>query len=361
MFRKPAVLALLLLVAATANASFFVVPPDDDMIDEAQAIVIGTIRESYGAFDIYGRVQTTYRIEIEEVLKGSIDTRLPVHIRDMGGEVGSQGMLVPEAAQYWGDNRALIFLDRDSDGWLRTYGLAIGKFDFVKDASGRQLSVRWLGQEDVAAYSPDGHPHEEKLRSSQEFIDYIRHRVAGQARRRPMTASKTAAVEAPVANYFVEPVLPLEPTAAQKFIPKVDSHTPYPPTAYTSGTFRWKEFDSGGSISYRVSGSQPGLDSAGAASRALAAWTNDPESFIRLNNAGTTTAGFVGDGQNTIVFNSANDVPAGSIGYASYYFSSETHPYDGITWRNMTEGDVVIKSNFTYGQTILDEAVTHEV
>ena len=137
----------------------------------------------------------------------------------------------------------------------------------------------------------------------------------------------------------------------------------FPPSAYLMGgttKFRWDVFDRGGSVSYRISGSQPGYDSNGAAQRSVAAWTNDPGSNINAAIGGTTSAGFTQDGVSAIVFNSSSAVPAGAIGY-SQIFSGGTHSYKGETFYTINEGDVVMRSGLAVSASVFEEAVAHEL
>jgi hypothetical protein len=157
------------------------------------------------------------------------------------------------------------------------------------------------------------------------------------------------------ADYFVEDVTTDE---ISFLVPVTDAH--YPPSAYTNGNFRWDVFDKGGAVSYRASGTQPGYDAVGAAQRGLAAWTNDPGSNVNIQYGGTTSAQFVQDSINAIVFNSSTDVPSGSVGYARW-FGSGTHTYKGETFYSIVEGDVVVKSGLSVSQKVFDEIVTHEL
>jgi hypothetical protein len=346
-------LAFLLSVSATAE--YYILPEDLAMMREADAIAVVKVTGIHCAFAGERDIMTNIDVKPELVLKGSIDRTAPLRIVEPGGTVGTKVMLVSAAPAYWMDNRALVFLQRTETGEWRTYGAALGKFDFVRDAEGRQLAVRWAGeQSETSFWTPEGQPREDKVRDAQLFIRYIERFFSFSPTSSRPRLLQTNALEA---DYFVENPAPAV-TSPRAWNPATNAV--YPPSAYTLGTFRWEIFDAGGSVSFRVSGVQPGYDSVGAAQRALAAWTDDPGSNVRYTYAGTSTDTFISDDKNTIVYNNSTDVPAGAIAYARWYGGNE-HTYKGETFYSIVEGDVVVKSNLTVSQKVFDEAVTHEL
>ncbi len=354
---------LLLLVACLlplpVSAAVFVVPHDESLIKDADAIVVAHIRGMNAVFDANGDIVTEIDLEIERVLKGDIPLGEPLRIRELGGIIGTRGLFVSESATYWTSNRGLIFLERHGDGW-RTYGTSLGKFDFVQDHDGRNLAVRWATRDDHSQrWSPEGHPHEERLRDADKFLNYISRRADPARRPPPSTIPRTIAATAEVeADYFVERAPGGKLTAPYAWDPSTNAT--YPPSAYTQGTFRWDIFDAGGSVTFFASGAQPNYDYIGTAQRALAAWTNDPGSNIDYRYGGTNSAGFVEDQVNSIVYNSPTGVPAGALAYAKWY-AGDVHTYKGEQFYSISEGDVVMKQNPGVSQKMFDEAITHEL
>lgn len=338
-----------------------VVPDDEQLVFAAEAIVIATVQELHSEFALDGTIVTNIDVEPELVLKGahSVRTRERLRIVEPGGVVGEQIMVVSTAPTYWLGNRALIFLNRTTEGTWRTYGAPLGKFDFVRDAQGRELAVRWATREhaeQASLWRQDGRPYEERARDAARFIAWIQRVLqTSQPPFTPVFPGDTR--ETATADYFVENPT-TETTEPEGWDPA--SEATYPPSAYTQGTFRWDVFDKGSSVTFRVNGTQPGYDSTGAAQRGLAAWTNDPGSNVNYVYGGTSTAGFVADNQNTIVYNSPTGVPAGAIAYAQW-FGGASHTYKGETFYSITEGDVVVKSNLSVSQKVFEEAVTHEL
>jgi hypothetical protein len=353
------VLLISLVFPLTALAEFYVVPTDDALIASSRAIVIGTVTEIQSEFADNGDIVTNIDVDIERVLKGAPRITGSLRLVEPGGVIGTQVMLVSAAPQYWVGNRAMIFLTQTRDGQWRTHGASLGKFDFVDDARGRGLAVRWaVAHEDPSLWRADGKPHDEKLRDSARFLAYVE-RAARTLEDKPFDRIEPSETResAGEADYFIEePVADLtEPRAWQP-----SANATYPPSAYTQGSFRWELFDKSGSVVFKASGVQPNYDYLGAAQRGLAAWTNDPGSNVAYLYGGTTTAGFVNDNQNTIVFNSAGDVPAGALAYAKWY-GGTTHVYKGETFVSISEGDVVMKQNPGVSQKVFDEAITHEL
>lgn len=334
-------------------------PSDDALIGSSRAIVIGTVTAIQSEFAGNGDIVTNIDLDIERVLKGAAHIDGSLRLVEPGGIVGTQAMVVSAAPQYWVGNRALIFLTRNPDGEWRTHGASLGKFDFVTDQRNRGLAVRWaVAHEDPSLWRADGKPHDEKLRDSARFLAYI-DRTARFLDEKPMDVVRPGdtPAESAEADYLVED-LEQPTTTPQAWDPS--SNATYPPSAYTHGNFRWEAFDKGQSVTFRASGVQPNYDYLGAAQRGLAAWTNDAGSNVNYIYGGTSTAGFVNDNQNTIVFNSATDVPAGALAYAKWYGGAE-HDYKGERFISISEGDVVMKQNPGVSQKVFDEAITHEL
>ena len=109
---------------------------------------------------------------------------------------------------------------------------------------------------------------------------------------------------------------------------------------------RWQLFDQGGTATYHITDSQPGFDSVGTAQRALAAWTNDPNSNVSLALGSGAGGQFVQDGVNSIIYNASSGVPAGAIGYGQAYAINQ-HTYKGETFWTIVEGDVIMKSGLS--------------
>ena len=359
-------LALFLLVALPASAAVLVVPTDGELIQNSHAIVVASVTDINSEFTIDGPIVTNIDLDVEEVLKGSISTSKPLRLREPGGSVGRYFSIVSGSPHYWTANRALIFLKHTDDGQWRTYGMSLGKFDFVMDAQGRQLAVRWAGQADILAWTPEGHPHEERLRDMRLFLAFIRmtaNTAPSAPRLQPGPAEASLSAEF---AYVVDDIIQEDLSFR---LPTTDAH--YPPLAYTYGKFRWFRFDKNEYVTFETSGTQPGYDAVGAAQRGLAAWTNDPGSNVDYRLGGTTSAGFTQETAvpqeaiNAIVFDSSTDVPEGYVAWAQW-FAGPCDPspcmYKGDVFDgDIIEADVVVKSGLSVSQKVFDEIVTHEL
>lgn len=338
--------AIVMFVVAAAfgaitpvSAAVYIVPSDDELIRNASAIVHGRVVFTQSILIEDGTIVTDTTIEPIDVLKGDRHERFVV--RDPGGQFGARAMGVSGWSGYRLGDQVLSFLEGD-DGRLRTWGLSLGKFKLIRDASGKEVFLRGSGGDEIFGWSESGEPHSEQPRMVTGFLAYIRAVVAGRN---------------PGERAYLESVSSDVP-ATREFRAEIHSH--YPPSAFTQGTFRWARFDAGQSVTFRVSGSQPGYDSTGAAQRGMAAWTNEPNSNIVYQYGGPTTNGFVQDGVNVVVFNSSSDVPSGAIGYARWWADAE-HTYKGERFWSISEGDAVMRSNLSISQRAFDEAVTHEL
>jgi hypothetical protein len=350
--RTFAPLSFLALLATSAYGATFIVPEDHALLRDADAVVIGRIFYALPSVDSEGQIVTHVNLLVDRVFKGPVQPGASVQILVEGGILGDQARVVTSEPIYWPDGYVLAFLQQGEGGFYVTHAQALGKFELV-NFEGTGLWVRGAPREEIYGFDYRGNPHVEIPRLAELFETYLNDVMDGKS---------------PAPDYFLRgnrtsPVSADDQEKENQANGVIDPYAHFPASAYLMGggtKFRWNRFDQGGSVAYRVSGSQPGYDSLGVAQRALAAWTNEPNSNVNLQYAGTSTAGFVQDGQNTIVFNSTSGVPSGAIGY-SQISSSGTHTFKGETFYTVVEGDVVLKSGLSVSATLFEEAVTHEV
>jgi hypothetical protein len=341
--------ALLSILPGSLHAAVYVVPTDSELVASADGIVRGRVVRLEPQYGANGDIVTAATIEIDETFKGKFD-RNTVIIRDDGGVIGNEGMFVSDGVSYQDGEHVVAFLQNGAAGW-RTWGSALGKFREMTAEDGTQ----YLQRGPIVGFNADGTTYHDFARNEPDFLAFIRGRrraTATSAVTGSNVESQGLRVSPDAVNstpYFVKPAYAVAPLQST-----------YPASAYTQGNFRWDLFDRGGSVGFYVSGTQSGYDSIGAAQRGLAAWTNEPNSNVNYYYAGTNSAAFVKDGVNTIVYNSASDVPAGAIGYSKWY-TNATHVYKGETFYSISEGDVAIKSGLSVPTTVFEEAVTHEL
>ena len=128
-----AALAALLLVCA-AGATTIGRLSLDEMTVRSETIVSGEITDSWAAWDAgHKYIWTHYLVAVDSTVKGRAGRT--VEIAEPGGIIDNIGMNIGGATGYNRGERALIFLQRMPNGYLRTAGLGQGKYGI--DAQGR--------------------------------------------------------------------------------------------------------------------------------------------------------------------------------------------------------------------------------
>lgn len=127
------VLAFACLWSARASATVVVVLPLDTMVAEADAVVLGTVREVRVVPAVSGDPFTVHVLSVEEWVKGDGPRRIA--IRELGGTVGDRGVFVPGVPRYREGDRHLVFLRRSGEDTYTTLGLAQGAYRI--DQAGR--------------------------------------------------------------------------------------------------------------------------------------------------------------------------------------------------------------------------------
>lgn len=357
--RTLTVVSFLFLSAGVPQAAVFLVPEDDELARKSSAIVVGTVTAIQPQLNDRGEIVTHIRLSVEEFIKarGLFRSSNEITLVERGGEIGTSGLHVSGNASYWVGERVLVFVDR-RDGHDETWGMILGKFDFVEDELGRQLLVRGLGQEEIFGFDSRGRHHVEGLRGAQKFLRYLRQVAAG------LDAEEDYFVDERNGGRVVRIREMSSPAIAETTATNIISTSHYPPSAYTSGQMRRNMFDQGVGVTYYVNGSQPGYDYIGAAQRGIAAWTNEPNSNILYVYGGTTTSGgSSSDGVNVILYNQSSGVPAGAIAYTltAYGTAGDPKSYKGEQFYTITDADIFVKSGLAISQATFDEMMTHEL
>jgi hypothetical protein len=357
-----AVALFLVFLSSTAGAATYVVPDDDQLIAQAEVIVSGRVvkaeaRPSRG-------IETWSAIEVDEVLKGGAPFApgYVFEIPEAGGIIGETALLVPGSPQYRRGDRVVAFLARRDDGQLATLHMGLGKFR-SELRGGRRMLLRGEDGEPIVGVTPDGREYLDPQRDEDGFRSYIRERVKGKKpyKNYRQHAARVRTPVAQVASLALIPVLPQVMSA-------------YPASSYmmtVSGRpARWRTWDTGGTITYRTSGTQRNqADSVGSVMRALAAWTNDPSSGIKLAYGGTTTArrGTISDKIHSVIFNDPSSEISGTwsgsgvVAVGRFWASLTAHTWKNESFYAITEGDVIVQNGLVLSSIKFDEAMTHEL
>lgn len=352
--RTSFILSLLLALAGSqAFATSFLVPPDRDLVNRADAIVIARVEGRFVLPTDAGGIQTHYDLRVERLLKGTLETSEPLRITEGGGAFGNHAVKIYGTPEYAPGERALIFLQQRGDKSWRTWGMILGRFNFVRDDAGQELLVRGASGEEVFGWDYEWKRHQEKPRAADGFLRFIDATVCG--------------LEDP-GDYFVEAEVRqprIQPSSHGFSALDYEQIFNFGPPIGSVGA-RWSAMLAGGFVTYRTLGNQTGagLDSLGAVDRAMNAWNSEPNSMIGLARGGANGTPYNvvsggGDGINSIEFNATNADLSGpqQIGVASVRASTPITSGHA----EIAEADVAIKAGFNFSQTLLDEALTHEI
>lgn len=330
----------LLLCSMSLQAATFIVPSDRELAKGAEAIVIAVAGESFSEQRAEG-IYTRTSIRVEESIKGPYAAGAIVDLVGMGGEVSGRFELVTGVPRFGRGERVLLFLASNRYGEPAVYGWALGRFSWRGEILVRDVDRVELWS-DAA-----GTEYREIARDARRFVQYLRHLIEGGE---------------PTADYF----LPLA-ASWQKIEPNAFPATAYMMPLTVNGQpsgFRWSQFDSGGGVGFGVSGAGASgfADPNGGIDRAMAAWNNEPNSSVSLDQGAASSDGFESNGRNTVVFAASlpPEAGGGAVGFASVAGGT---PYSqgGITWIATSESDVIVKNGFTSNGSVLDAVIAHEL
>ena len=250
--------ALLAATSAPVLAMSYVTPTDATLLSQADGVLVATVGEPVLAKSaglsgggVYLQVERTLA---GPVLMGEHALVLPAGPENMA-EQSSFGLpqLVP-------GERVLVFYTQDADGRLRPVHLSLGIFQTASTAAGSDAWLRGLDGADNLAAGHNAEYH--RARDARRFERWLTSQAAGLA---------------PSVDYLL-----LE--AAHQVKPKY---------TFMSTKWRWTQFDSNTSVSWRyVSTGIPGVtfDEGTALQQALGAWTNHSGSRILLSYGGSVSS-----------------------------------------------------------------------
>jgi hypothetical protein len=345
-----------LLLAATASAGTFIVPADEELVAKSTAVVTGTVEGSF-VQATEATIETIHEIRIERTIKGTgLRRGALLRVVTLGGVLeDGRGLIVPGEAQFRSGERVLLFLTRDDDRWRAT-DLTLGKFKFVTSTAGDRLLVRDM--EDVVGWDRAGNVHRERVRREEGFLLFVEERAKG----RPAAAP----------DYMVEASeVTLAPEDTQFAIGT--NAAPFPGATYTSWVNnqpnRWPNMASGVGFYKRSDQNIAGAADGGVSTiqSGLAAWTNECGSVINLSYAGQIQRASANhDSTNVVEYNDPQGRIGGSwggsgtIGITFISFAGE-HSFEGRSWLNITDADVVFQDGYTATNAAFASAMTHEL
>src|SRR5947209_12252985 len=166
---------LMVLGARTLSAITYVIPADRFEIERSSAIVVGRVLQSHVERAPQSGLETVTDVAVEEAIKGNPGFLVQLHVP--GGVLGEEASLVPGAPSFTDGERVLLFLYRRDDGSFAVNDLQLGAFHFVQGMS-EGLFVR--DRPELVGWDPDGQVHEERPRSAERFLDYVRSVAGGE-------------------------------------------------------------------------------------------------------------------------------------------------------------------------------------
>ena len=383
-FSPIAVAALTLLVAAFPLAASTIAPPSNlgELARISRSVVLA---EAQGArSELAGNTPVTItRFQLVQAVAGANPGR-SLQVRQMGGEVGEVGLAISGAVKFEKGSRYLLFLDPVAGGRWQLKMMAYGVLK--EDGEGLLRPVPEAAELQVLP-----RPGIEKVGAAYRSRELLRS-LAGAANGAPWSgkAAEVAAVAA-----VAEPA-PEKTTAQSSLTPITEKVTAPAVCQYLHANdnlpVRWFGFETGsGAVSmWHTTPGQVGISDGGVAAvqQGAGAWTNDPNTAILLNYAGSrptsaTCAGGVAEqhGVNEVTFNDpCNELPdlttcTGTIpaGWSSvccgqvavggvFYNTGATQTHDGDQWRSVDSGFVVVNNGSQcLGETDFQEMMTHQL
>ena len=360
---KVSVCLVFCMVSLSAFATSFVVPSDAELIQKSDAIITGVVASSRVVESETGFIETVYEIAVTRALKGQTEEGSFITVRSPGGNVDGRFLLVESAAHFIVDEEVLLFLSSDGGQWTPT-DMTLGKFRPRLTTKGYSVLIR--DDEDIVGWTRDGRSHVEKVRLEADFIRFIEDTVRGHANRKPYEADATEVIApgpAPARGGRLQ-LSDNTPFAAATY------STQFPACGETRYGGRWPTvvMDAGVAWFKNETNDLTGADDGGvSAIRAgLAAWTTDGGSAVNITYAGTGTELALDDSKNHVVFNDPQSLIAGNwtgsgVIATAYLYGSGAHTFDGDTFLNIVDADIVFQNGYTASELSLEEAITHEI
>lgn len=352
----------LLALAQSSLATTVVVPTDDDMIVGARAILRGKVVAIDSSFDEnHRRIYTYVTVKVQEVIKGSITERFVV-LKELGGQVGLEGLRVFGNPQFTRGERVVLYLDTWKDGSLRTHQMFLGKFSITADkATGKEVVVRGSPDENVdvrpnSAQSIGAITDRMELSS---YLEMLRGRVEANLERSRNFEDT---------YYHGVPLLAEPGEFRNKSRGGIELEWTYISPTHP----RWFEPDTGQQVTFVVNtAGAPQSNIVADVNAAMNAWSTVPNCALRVASGGTTSECSEGVGLNLIQFSGCDGrwTPGGgcsgvlALGGLSW-FGGNTKIINGVTFVQATAGFVSINPNaacFFTSHCNIQEVLTHEL
>jgi hypothetical protein len=336
------VAAIASLVASSACAVAFLPISDATLRERADAIVHGVVLSTRMAPDAQGRPESVTVIRPIDVIKGRVGRELVLH--QLGGRLpDGRAFDLPGSPRYTPGTQVLVFAIARPQGDYQTAEMLLGKFEIARDGVGRLFAVPALAGTDARRAS-EYHVVPKALGAT-SAVDFGPPRELTAFRkflRRPFARSFSN--PAPVG--ILAPVR--DPASTSKPILK---------WALMDGLWRW---NNGATAAWVLDGSAT-ITGGGAteATKALAAWTNVPNSNIAYTLTSDTSANPIHLAAPTSDCGWNTCLSGGGVVGCGGPSSSGSHVWRGETYHTIISGEVSLRPYCT--MNMLSSAETQSV
>ncbi|MBW3671640.1 MAG: hypothetical protein KY432_08215, partial [Acidobacteria bacterium] len=247
------------------------------------------------------------------------------------------------------ERRVLLFLSESEGNQYRTWGGALGKFDFLEHGNETFL-VRGLEDGSLCSLLADGTIGHDIVRTP-AFVEWVREvAVRGNS-----DIEYKSSVDHQILSESRRPdVFPSSNHRAAYLL--------FGAASQGSKPVRW----SSPSMSYAVNGTQAGVDGLAGSQAGAAAW-NSSGSDVSISTGGSCSVCERQPTDNSemaiILGGNPGDVPVGENFVAGVQFIYVASPYtlDGESFYPIDHADIIVSSNFSGSQALFDAIVTHEM
>lgn len=373
-FQLVTLFVAVLLAAQSSMATTAILATDDDLINSSRVILIGDVKSVKSqAHD--ESIYTYIKLDSLRILKGRLRGNQIV-VRQPGGTVGDNSVIVFGAPQFKEGQRVLLFLDVAPDGTLRIAHLFMGKYDIVEDPQTKRVRAeRPLDKQDVLLLGRREGAGITNTSDLSQFVgkigSHLNKRGLGSAVY-PQRDKGSRIVEVPP-EYVDEPAGNADKSAENSGMITPKYYPSNGPVAYN--LYR-SEPDRFASVNYRVNksyGVPCGLDGVAEVMQGMKAWSDVGSSKINLQYIGSTSARrFSDDNQSVIVFNDPDNVVQDRTSQGVIIAATQINrvdnntrkTIDGIVFHRIVDADIVFNNgveDVLCDSANMAEVATHEL
>ena len=272
-----------------------------------------------------GRIHTITELAVLEDFTGFND--VVITVRELGGVVGSETMIVGGAVKYVPGSEVVVCLEALPNGQYRSVAMGLSKFDVEATPDGDGAMHRSIAETTIVGAAA---PVATELRVS-EF--------------RTLAAN-------------VRGVAAALPRGAELLVPDLSAVQPFTLLTFSNGLgARWTEADSGTAVRWYRSTAAPAPllsgDGDAEVQSALSAWTTPPQGSIVLQYAGTTAEtnpdgpwSSLGSGVGVIFYEDPQDEISGSVLALGGGFGTVNNggTVNGTTFNKFVRGFVIVQN-----------------